>query len=74
VLRDIERRRRPAYAFLPHLRGLKLVTDLDRVMTLEKPVVTSWQRTAGWNTDAKGRSFALALARKRVRPAFPTTS
>lgn len=40
-------------------------------MTVEKPVVAGWERTPGWGTDVESRSFALALARKRVRFAFP---
>lgn len=71
VLRDVERGRRLARAFLPRMSGRKLVADLDRVMTVEKPVVAGWQRTPGWTTDAEARSFAQALARKRVRFAFP---
>jgi hypothetical protein len=70
-MREIERGRRPAYAFLPLLASRGLVADLDRVMTVEKPVVAKWHRTSGWNTDAEARAFALALARKRVRFAFP---
>lgn len=70
-LAEIQRGRRPAYAFLPLLAHLKLVADLDRVMTVEKPVVAVWQRTPGWTTDEEARSFATALARKRVRFAFP---
>lgn len=71
MLREIERGRRPAYAFLPLLAANRLVADLDRVMTVEKPVVAAWKRTPGWSTDAEGRTFALALARKRARFAFP---
>jgi hypothetical protein len=70
-LRDVERGRRPAYGFVPLVADRKLVADLDRVMTVEKPVVAGWERTPGWGTDAEARSFALALARKRVRVAFP---
>ena len=71
VLRDVERARRPAYGFLPQLSGRQLVADLDRVMTVEKPVVAGWPRVPGWTTDAEARGFAQALARKRVRFAFP---
>jgi len=70
-MREIERGRRPAYAFLPLLAERGLVADLDRVMTVEKPVVLKWRRIPGWRTDAEARAFALALARKRVRFAFP---
>jgi hypothetical protein len=70
-LREIERGRRPAYAFLPLLAGSRLVVDLDRVMTVEKPLVATWTRTPGWTTDTEARAFAFALARKRVRFAFP---
>lgn len=70
-LREIERGRRPAYAYLPLLADRRLVADLDRVMTVEKPVVASWTRAPGWVTDAEARMFAQALARKRARFAFP---
>lgn len=70
-LREIERGRRLAYAFLPTLARRRLVADLDRIMTVEKPVVAAWARTPGWTTDSEGRHFAAALARKRVRFAFP---
>lgn len=70
-LYEIQRGRRPAYAFVPLLSADGLVADLDRVMTVEKPLVATWQRTAGWSTDAQARAFALALSRKRVRFAFP---
>lgn len=68
---EIQRGRRPAYAFVPLLSVRRLVADLDRVMTVEKPLVAMWQRTPGWNTDLEARAFALALSRKRVRFAFP---
>lgn len=70
-LREIERGRRPGYGFLPMLAPQRLVADLDRVMTVEKPVLAEWPRTPGWTTDVEGRAFAAALARKRVRFAFP---
>lgn len=67
----IQRGRRPAYATLPALRSSRLAVDLDRVMTVEKSVLARWKRTPGYSSDADGRSFAQALARKRVRFAFP---
>lgn len=70
-LQDIAHARRPAYALVPALAGQRLVADIDRTMTLEKPVVAKWNRTPGHNSDAEGRAFAQALARKRVRFAFP---
>ncbi len=70
-LREIERGQRPAYAFIPLLAARRLVAHLDRVMTVEKPVVARWERTPGWSSDAEGREFAQALARKRARLAAP---
>jgi hypothetical protein len=70
-LREIARGRRPGYAFVPALAAQSLVADLDRTMTLEKPVVAQWSRTPGCTTDAQARAFAQALARKRLRFAFP---
>lgn len=71
ALHEIERGRRPAYAFVPRLAEQHLVVDLDRVMTVEKPAVLNWTRTAGCSSDAEARAFAQALARKRARFAFP---
>lgn len=71
MLQDVRRGRRPAYALVPALAGQGLVADLDRVMTVEKSLVSSWQRTPGCTTDAEAREFAQALARKRSRFAFP---
>lgn len=70
-MREIERGHRPAYAFLPLLAERGLVADLDRVMTIEKPTVAKWHRVPGLSGDAEARAFSLALARKRVRFAFP---
>lgn len=68
---QIERGRSPRYAYVPLLADRKLVADLDRTMTLEKPVVSMWERTCGFSTDQQARAFAAALARKRARFAFP---
>src|SRR4051812_32105621 len=46
-LREIERGRRPAYGFIPLLTDRRLVADLDRTMTVEKPVMMKWARTPG---------------------------
>jgi hypothetical protein len=67
----IQRGRRPALATLPALASRSLAVDLDRVMTVEKSVMAKWKRTPGYTSDADGRAFAQALARKRVRFAFP---
>lgn len=71
ALHEVEKGRRPAQAFLSALAERKLVVDLDRIMTVEKSVVASWTRTPGCGTDREVRAFALALARKRARVAFP---
>jgi len=70
-LHQVKRGRRPAHATLPTLEKDLLVADLDRVMTVEKSIVASWERTPGFTRDTDGRAFAQALARKRVRFAFP---
>jgi len=69
--RAVKRGRRPAHATLPSLEKDRLVADLDRVMTVEKSVAATWKRTPGHTNAADGRAFAQALARKRVRFAFP---
>jgi hypothetical protein len=56
---------------VPLLADRKLVAHIERVMTVEKPLVAAWKRTPGWITDVEAREFALALSRKRVRFAFP---
>lgn len=71
ALHEIERGRRPQYAYVPAARSLNLVADLDRVMTVEKAVVAQWQRQLGCSTDREVRMLGQALARKRVRFAFP---
>lgn len=70
-LHSVKRGRRPGHATLPVLERVRLVADLDRVMTVEKSIVATWKRTAGYTDDADGRAFAQCLARKRVRFAFP---
>ncbi|MEQ1568214.1 MAG: hypothetical protein ABMA64_21420 [Myxococcota bacterium] len=70
-LHQVKRGRRPAHATLPVLENQLLVADLDRVMTVEKSIVASWKRTPGYTCDVDARTFAQALARKRVRFAFP---
>lgn len=67
----IRRLKRPAFAYVPATASEGLVADLDRVMTVEKALVAGWARTPGWETDDELRAFALALARKRSRFAFP---
>jgi hypothetical protein len=67
----IERGHRPKYGFIPALAGRRLVADLDRTMTVEKPVLTSWERIPGCTSDTETRAFASALARKRARFAYP---
>ncbi len=70
-LREIERGKRPSYAYISGLRDRRLVVDLDRVMTVEKSVVTAWTRVEGCRTDDDARRLSLALARKRARFAYP---
>lgn len=70
-LQEIARGRRPMYALVPALVPNRLVADLDRTMTVEKPVIAGWIRTAGCTTDAEAWTLGQALARKRARFAFP---
>jgi hypothetical protein len=68
---EIQKARRPQYAYIPGVVKLNLVADLDRVMTVEKAVVAQWERQQGCCNDEEIRAFGQALARKRVRFAFP---
>lgn len=71
LLAEIERGVRPNYAHIPGVSAEGLVADLDRVMTVEKTVVASWTRISGCQDDTETRTLAHALARKRIRFAFP---
>ena len=70
-IQDIQKGRRPRYAYLPGLADRNLVVDLDRTMTVEKAVVANWIWIPGCTTDDERVAFAEALARKRLRFAFP---
>lgn len=70
-LDQIRKGRKPQYAFIPGVADLSLVADLDRVMTVEKSVVATWTRTPGSDSNNKRKQIAQALARKRIRFAFP---
>ncbi|WP_103670197.1 hypothetical protein [Pseudanabaena sp. BC1403] len=70
-LHDVQRSRRPQYAYIPGVAELYLVADLNRVMTVEKAVVAEWERKPGCLNDDEIRVLGQALARKRARFAFP---
>jgi hypothetical protein len=68
---DVRKCLRPRFAFVPGVASLGFVADLDQVMTIEKPLLTSWQSIRGCQTDNEQRTFAAAVARKFARFAFP---
>lgn len=68
---EIKRLKRPNYAYIAGVAEFNLVADLDRVMTIEKAVVATWERIPGCQSDADSRSLGEALSRKRSRFAFP---
>jgi hypothetical protein len=70
-LYEIQRGKRPQYAYISGVADYRLVADLDRVMTVEKAVVSEWQRVPGCRNDQDVRAVRQALARKRIRFAFP---
>ncbi len=70
-LHEIQRMRRPRYAYVPGIADDCLVADLGRVMTVDKAVVAQWAPTPGCRTDEEGRRLAAALIRKYARFAFP---
>jgi hypothetical protein len=61
----------PRLVNIPLLRNELVVADLDRVMTIEKPVLTKHTRVRGCGTDEERRKFSEALSRKRARSALP---
>lgn len=70
-LKQIISKKLPRYVAVPVLINRRLVVDLDRSMTIEKPVLLSWQRISGCSSDIERRDFAGALARKKSRAALP---
>ncbi len=69
MLDDIERARRPQYAYIRGVADRRLVADLDRVMTMEKSVLADWKRVPGCETDLQQRRLVEALnASGRVSP------
>lgn len=70
-LAAIQRLKRPAFAYLPAVADRGLVVDLDRIMTVEKAVLTTWRPLPGVTGDNERRDFGRALARKWARMAFP---
>jgi hypothetical protein len=71
VLNEIRLLRRPAFALVPGSVPDKLVADLDRVITVEKAFMSHFEPTPGCRNDSERRAFADALARHKIRPAFP---
>ena len=70
-MKEVECGRRPQYVYVPGVAPKRLAADLDRIMTVEKSIVAGWERTPGCTKDTEKRRLATALARKRVRFAFP---
>ncbi len=70
-LQDIKRVKIPRYAYISGVAEQNLVADLDRVMTVEKTVVATWDRIIGCQNDEEIRAFGKALSRKCSRFAFP---
>jgi hypothetical protein len=68
---QIRKRGMPRYAEIPSQANSLLVAHLDRVMTIEKPVLLEWQRVPGCRSDEERRRFSEALARKSSRVALP---
>lgn len=72
MVEQIRRLQRPAFAYVSSVSPDGWVVDLDRVMTVEKAILVNWkQRKQGCSNDAERREFARAIARKRLRFAFP---
>lgn len=69
----IRKHRMPGYAIIPALEDRKIIVDLDRTMTVEKPVLAEWNNTKilGCRNTEEAVLFSWALSRKRSRFAFP---
>ena len=70
-LDEVRKGKRPRFAYISGVMKHYLVAELDRVMTVEKSVVAEWQRVTGCQNDQEIRALGQALARKRIRFAFP---
>jgi len=62
---------RPRYLYLPAMEDRSLSGDLARIMTVEKALVATWERTPGWKNQSDGRQISKAISRNFGRPAFP---
>jgi len=74
ALHQIERGRKPAYAYLPQLADRRFVADLDRTMTVEKALVLSWSRTPGCASDTEVGLSHRPLHASALDSLFPTIS
>jgi hypothetical protein len=68
---EIRKGLRPRFACIPGVADRGVVADLDQLMTIEKPVLASWPRVQGCQTDDEQRALAAAISRKFARFAFP---
>lgn len=71
LVSEISKGLRPRYAYVPAAAPDMLVADLDRIMTVDKSVVSAWMFQRGCSTVDQQVRFAAATARKRSRFAFP---
>jgi hypothetical protein len=74
TLEETKRGFRPRYGFVPGVEALRLVADLNAIMTIDKAVLTqtsAGKRVRGCPADGDQRQFAEALSRNLSRFAFP---
>jgi hypothetical protein len=71
VLREIRIGKRPNYVYIPGLADSSLVADLDRIMTVEKSIITTWTPIRGCIAENDARHIGQHLGRKFSRFAFP---
>lgn len=71
ILKETRLLRRPAFAYIPNASSYNLIADLDRIITIEKSILSNYDPITGCNDDSERRAFADALARHRNRSAFP---
>jgi hypothetical protein len=66
-----QRCERPSLAYVPAVADRNLVADLNRMMTVEKSILASFDHIRGVRTANEAEAFAEALSRHRRRFAFP---
>lgn len=70
IQREAELGTTSRFAPVPSL-GPDAFADLDRILTIEKAILVTWNRVQGLRSDDEERKFSRAIGRRYSRFAFP---